>query len=273
LHLTHWSSAELARQAVAAGITPALSARSVRRILSGAELRPHRVRFWRTARLDAQFLERATAVLWCYSNARRLARRGVWVVCADEIPNFQLLQRQPIRRAIPGSIEQREFEYVRHGTANILVFLVVHTGRMGAVCLARNDAEHYVQALHNFRQRHRGQRGVYLIEDGGPSHAAARTWDYLAGCRGWWHPHLTPAHASWLNQAEPLIDTFEGRYLKRASWRSREEVREQVALAGPEYNRLYAHPFDWQWTIPKMRRWFAQHARERISLTTSGQDH
>jgi DDE superfamily endonuclease len=261
LRITHWSSADLARQAVAGGIAPALSARTVRRILSGAGLQPHRTRSWKTARLDAEFLERATAVLWCYANARRLARRGIWVVCADEVPNFQVLERRPLRRAIPGHSEQQEFEYVRHGTTNVLVFLVVHSGRVEAVCLARNDAEHYVGALRAFRQRHRGQRGIYLIGDGGPSHDAALTWEYLAGQGGWWHPRLTPAHASWLNQAELLIEAFGGRYLKRASWRSRAEVREQVAVSWPEYNRLYAHPFYWHWTIPKMQRWFARHAR------------
>ena len=34
----------------------------------------------------------------------------IGVVCADEA-RFQILERVPIRRAIPGSIEQREFEY------------------------------------------------------------------------------------------------------------------------------------------------------------------
>jgi len=58
-----------------------------------------------------------------------------------------------------------------------------------------------------------------------------------------------------------LLDTFELHYLKRGSWRSQEECREHIAAAWPEYNRLYAHPFDWQWTIPKMKQWFAKHAK------------
>ena len=32
------------------------------------------------------FKERAEKILWCYANAERLARRGFWVVCADEKP-------------------------------------------------------------------------------------------------------------------------------------------------------------------------------------------
>ncbi len=110
LHITHWSSADLARQAVEDGLVEAISPRSVRRILHAVDLRPHRTRSWRTARLNAVFVERAVKVLWCYTYADHLARRGRWVVCADELPNFQVLERVPIRRAIPGSIEQREFE-------------------------------------------------------------------------------------------------------------------------------------------------------------------
>ena len=111
-----------------------------------------------------------------------------------------------------------------------------------------------------FRRRHRHLRGVYLIHDGDPSHTAAATEEYLAGCGGWWRRRFTPVHASWLDQAELLIDAFGYRYLKRGSWGSREEFIEHVGHAWPEYNRLYAHPFEWTWTNQQMRRWFADHA-------------
>jgi len=128
LHITHWSSEDLARQAVEDKILLAISPATVRRILHDVDLQPHRTRYWKTARLDSRFKERAEQVLWCYANASRLAEQGIWVVCVDEIPTFQVLERNPIRRAIPGSIEQQEFDYTRHGTVNMLVFLVVHSG-------------------------------------------------------------------------------------------------------------------------------------------------
>ena len=160
------------------------SERTIRRILNEVDLQPHRTRYWRTARLDAQFKARAEKVLWCYANAERLARQGIWVVCTDEMPNKQVLERKPIRRSIPGSIEQQEFEYTRHGTVNILTFLVVHTGKMEAVCLEANDAVHYVPELERFRRAHRRLRGIFLIHDGGPSHTAAKTTDYFSRCEG-----------------------------------------------------------------------------------------
>ncbi len=260
LHITHWASEDLARQAVLDDIVSAISPHTVRRILNAVDLQPHRTRYWRTARLDTRFKERAEKVLWCYANAERLAKRDIWVVCTDEMPNRQVLERCPIRRAIPGSIEQREFEYTRHGTVNILTFLIVHTGEMEAVILEANDAGHYIPALEGFREGHRKLRGAFLIHDGGPSHTAGATADYFAGCDGWWRPRLTPAHASWLNQGELLNHAFGHRYLTRGSWASREAYIAHVESSWPEYNRLYAHHFEWTWTNQKMRRWFDEHA-------------
>jgi hypothetical protein len=259
LHITHWTSKDLALRAVERGIVSDISDRTVRTILDQVDLQPHRTRYWRTSRIDAQFKERAEKVLWCYANAERLARRGIWVVCADEKPNFQVLERHPIRPPIPGSIAQREFDYTRHGTVNILVFLIVHSGRMEATCFDAKSADRYVRELTAFRRRHRHLRGVYLIHDNDPTHTAGKTRDYLAGSTGWWHGRFTPVHASWLDEAELLIGAFGYRYLKRGSWRSRAEFIDHVAASWPEYNRLHAHPFEWTWSNPKMRRWVAEH--------------
>jgi hypothetical protein len=208
LRITHRTSQDLARQAVADGIVDGISPRTVRQLLHDVDLQPHRTRYWKTSRLDARFKERAEKVLWCYGNAERLARQGIWTVAVDEVPNFQVLERRPIRRAIPGSIEQREFEYTRHGTVNLLLFLVVHTGQMEVAVEAAKDADHYIGELRAFRRRHRHLKGVFLIQDGDPSHTAGDTEAYGSGCRGWWRPRFTPAHASWLNQAELLVGAF-----------------------------------------------------------------
>jgi len=260
LHITHWSSADLARQAISDGIVSTISPRTIRTLLHDVDLQPHRTRYWKTARLDGRFKERAEQVLWCYGNAARLAEQGIWVVCVDEVPTFQVLERDPIRRAIPGSIEQQEFDYTRHGTVNMLVFLVVHSGLMELALLAKNDHEHYLPELELFHQHHKELRGVFLIQDGGPSHIAAGTQRYFAQNQGWWKPRYTPANASWLDQAEILIHAFKHYYLKRDSWKSQEEFRVHVMASWPEYNHRYAHPFEWTWTNQQMRSWFAKHA-------------
>jgi transposase len=266
LHITHWSSEDLARQAVADRIIPAISPATVRRILHDVDWQPHRTRYCKTARLDGRFKQRAEQVLWCYANAERLAEEGVWVVCVDEIPTFQVLEREPTRRAVPGSIEQQEFDYTRHGTVNMLVFLVVHSGLMELALLASNDAEHYQPELKLFHRQHKELHGVLLIQDGGSSHIAASTRSYFADGGGWWRPRYTPANASWLNQAEILIHAFKHYYLKRASWKSQEEFKTHVLASWPEYNHRYAHPFEWTWTNQRMRQWFAKHAPNSLQV-------
>src|SRR5262245_5181669 len=79
MHITHWSSQDPARQAVADDIVSSISPATVRRLLHDVDLQPHCTRYWKTARLDARFKERAEQVLWCYGNAERLAEQGIWV--------------------------------------------------------------------------------------------------------------------------------------------------------------------------------------------------
>src|SRR5205823_12086963 len=64
LHITHWASADLARQAAADGIVDAISPRTVRQILADVDLQPHRTRYWKTAAVDPLFKDRAEKVLW-----------------------------------------------------------------------------------------------------------------------------------------------------------------------------------------------------------------
>lgn len=265
LHLSHWSSAELRRQALRSGLVEAISARTVRRILHGVELQPHRSRYWKTPRLDPEFRTRAFKVLWSYAQAQRLKEQGIEVVCADEMPNLQVLQRTPIRRARPGQIEKQEFEYVRHGTLNVLMFLRVASGKMELDFLKRKDAAHYQAALRRLRRRHPSWRGVYLIHDGDPSHTAHSTQQFLHS-DPFWRVRQTPAHASWLNQGELLNRAFSRRYLRRHSFSSRAQMRQHLKESAPEYNRLYAHPFRWTFTAHKLQRWYQRHQARPLTL-------
>jgi len=56
-----------------------------------------------------------------------------------------------------------------------------------------------------------------------------------------------------------LNRAFAPRYLRRTSWRDRQAFIEHVLAAAPEYNRRYAHPFEWSWTNRKMRKWYDEH--------------
>ena len=96
---------------------------------------------------------------------------------------------------------------------------------------------------------------MHLIWDGGPSHISADTQSFLREYQLWLRVLVTPAHASWLNQAELLLKSFGVRYLKRGSWESRQALIDHLNDSWPEYNRLFAHPINWSWTRRDLRKW------------------
>jgi hypothetical protein len=108
------------------------------------------------------------------------------------MPNGPVFERRPSRRAIPGSTEQQELGYTRHGTVCILLFLVVHTGDMEAVRPEANDSEHDIRALEDFRRGHRNLRGIFLGQADGASHIAGTTAEFFSACRSRWRPRFTP---------------------------------------------------------------------------------
>jgi hypothetical protein len=261
LHMTHWSTRSLAQVAVERGLVPAIAHSTVSLILRAADLQPHRSRYWKTPTLNTAFVARAGQILWCYERAWDLAEKREVVLCLDEKPNLQALERRcPTRPMRPGQIERQEFEYIRHGTVNFLVVLVVHTGKMHGWCVDRNDGEHLRAILPEVFHDHRHARRVHLIWDGGPSHMAEET-------RAWIDRHYpsvrtltTPPHASWLNQAELLLRAFGERYLKHGEWKSRQQLIDHLDASWQEYDERFAHPITWSWTRPKMRQWVARHA-------------
>jgi transposase len=216
------------------GIAPTISHSTVALLLHDADLQPHRTRYWKTPTLDDTFRHKAAQVLGCYEQAQQLAQREEVVLCVDDKPNIQVLHgKQPLRPIRSGLIEHREFEYVRRGTVNLLVKLVVHSGLMRSWDLERNDGVCLRAVLPQLLWDHRDARRIHLLWDNAPSHTARQTHDFLRTH----YPHVrvlfTPAHASWLNQAELLLRAFTERYLQRGDWAAVTSSSPTSTPAGP----------------------------------------
>jgi hypothetical protein len=260
LHMTHWSTRSLAQVAAERGLVPSITHSTVSLILRRAELQPHRSRYWKTPKIDAAFLKSAARVLWCYENVSNLAEKGEVLLCLDEKPNLQVLQRRCATQSMSaGQIERQEFEYIRHGTVNFVVVLVVLTGKMQGFCIEKNDSEHLCAILPEVFRPHRHARRVHLIWDGGSSHVSEETTTWLRRHYPRVRTLVTPPHASWLDQAELLLRAFSERYLKRGDWKSRQHLVEHLDASWREYNERFAHPITWSWTRRHLRQWAARH--------------
>lgn len=116
---------------------------------------------------------------WRHARAEDFEAKGApvlseLVVCLDEQPNLQALGRTiPDLPPAPGYALRRDWEYVRHGTVNLLVIYNLLTGQLWGRLLARNDAAHFIPALE-----------AYLTE---------LPWE-LPACTASWitHPRISP---------------------------------------------------------------------------------
>jgi DDE superfamily endonuclease len=265
--ISRWDVRSLQQEVIAQAVVGSIHYTTVARMLAQASLQPHRCRYWKTAQIDDAFVQQAGQVLWCYEQVDVLYRKGELVICVDEKPNLQALSRTaPNQPMQPGQILRREFDYKRHGTANLIVAFNVRNGRMWADTLEANDHLCFLEALCDIARHWRWAKRLHLILDNGPSHIDGDTRQFLAQ-HGRFRPVFTPSHASWLNQAELLLRAFTDKYLRFFDASSRQMLISHLQASWLDYNVHYAHPFEWSWSSHKMRSW-AEKKRTLICTKT-----
>jgi hypothetical protein len=242
-------------QAAEAYVGP-IDQRTIGDILLAADLHPERMRYWKTVIWDEEAVARTTKILWYYERIESLWRRGEVVLCADEKPNIQVLERaKPTQPMRPGQPERQEFEYIRHGTVNLLVGLTTYNGRMWAECLDRNDGEHFRPAVCRWLHPYGWAKRIHVILDPGSSHTSGDTTAFFEDLAPRVQVLLTPVDGSWLNQAESLLEAFTERYLLRGSWNDRALMIQHILDSREAYNQHYAHPFAWHWSVRDFQYW------------------
>ncbi len=193
-----------------------------------------------------------------------------------ELTGVQALERKhPGLPLVPGKVERREFEYIRHGTRSFIISRDVVTGQIvepyGGPTRTEADFLAHVQAVlasdgtavrwHfvvDNLDTHRSESLVRLaaketgleIELGvkGKSGILANRHTRAEFLREPSHRivfHYTPKHTSWMNQVEIWLSILVRKLLKRGSFRSVEELKEKVMGFIDYYNRTMAKPFKW----------------------------
>jgi hypothetical protein len=271
--LTHWSQRSLAQTAVDLAYVESIHQTTVGRILHEADLQPHRFRYWKTTIWDDEAVARALKILWYYERIDSLWQRGEVLICLDEKPNIQVLERaKPTQPMRPGEIERQEFDYIRHGTVNLLAGLVAYNGRMWAECLDKNDGEHFRPAVRRLLHPYGWANRIHLIIDNGSSHISDETTAFFHDLAPRVHVVFTPVNASWLNQAESLLEAFTERYLVRGSWSSQPQMIQHILDSHVDYNQHFQHPFNWEWSCRDFMYWL-NNTPDLIRCRTYASDH
>jgi transposase len=231
-----------------------LSHETVRRRLAENDLKPWRKDMWCIPQVDVEYVARMEDVLDLYAEAPDPKRPGV---CFDESP-VQLIgeTRQPIP-AEPGWLERYDYEYCRHGTVNLFIFLDVHRPWRKVKVTERRAAEDYAKCMRDLVDVHYPDaETIRVVQDNLSTHFAGALYRAFQPAEARrilrrLEFHYTPRHASWLNMVEIEIGVLRGQCLDR---RIDDPKRLRREIAAWERSRNAARSrIKWMFTTDKAR--------------------
>jgi DDE superfamily endonuclease len=250
--LSRFSSAEIAREAVARGIVEQVSGATVWRWLAEDAIRPWNYRSWIFPR-DPDFRAKAARVLDLYAGRfeGKLLYPGEFVLCADEKPSIQARARlHPTGAPLPGGEGQLvEHEYERMGALCYLACWDVRRAKLFDRCEPKGGIEPFDRLVAHVmtQEPYASARRVFWIVDNGSSHRGQRSIDRLQGdYENLVLVHL-PVHASWLNQIEIYFSIVQRKVLQPNDFTDLAAVEERLLAFAQHYEQV-AQPFEWKFT-------------------------
>jgi hypothetical protein len=159
---------------------------------------------WCVAELDERYISKMEEVWETYE---RPYHPQDPVVCLDEKPVTLHADVRPTSPAAPGREARRDNEYQRGGTAHVFCAVEPQAGRHFTFPTPNRSASPLAQVVSHLAVQYPEAETIHLIVDNLNIHCRKSLTDYYGEERGseiWdrFTVHYTPAHGSWLNQAE-----------------------------------------------------------------------
>ena len=228
------------------------------------------------------FADQVATVCAVYAAAPALEALGIHVLSTDEMTGIQALERAAATLPmLPGKVERREFEYVRHGTLSLIANFQVATGEAvfpslgptrtesdfvahiqqtvaanpedGYLFLVDQLNTHQSEQLVRFVAQFEGYTGDLGVKGvSGMLQSMTTRAAFLSDPQRWIQFVYLPKHTSWLNQIEIWFSILTRRVLRRTSFCSTQELRERI-LAFIVYFNRHAKPFQWNYTGRHLR--------------------
>jgi len=236
---THWSCRKLASRF-------GVSKDTVQRILTQADVRPHRLERYMASN-DPDFETKAADVIGLYMAPPQHAA----VFCVDEKTAIQALDRlDPVLPLSPGRLERHGFEYRRNGTLSLYAALDVKTGKVQGKTAERHTSAAFIAFLEQLVSTCKTRQEIHIILDNLSAHKTAKVTEFLAR-----NPnvklHFTPTYSSWISQVERWFAELQRRCLDRGVFCSLDELTTALENWIKIWN-ADARPFKWTKTADQI---------------------
>lgn len=189
---------------------------------------------------------------------------------------------QALERALPnlpmrpGKVERQEFEYIRHGTQTLIANFDIVTGEVVTPTIDNHRTEadflahcqsliasdpnaskwHLIMDCLNIHQSESLVRWI-AQQEGIPQDTlgikgkfgilqSMKTRAYfLTNPKHHIVFHFTPKHCSWLNQVEIWFSILTRKLIRRGSFSSKMDLKQQILNFIDYFNQKLARPFQW----------------------------
>ncbi len=142
-------------------------------------------------------------------------------VCFDERPCQLLADQYAPQPAQPGQLARYDYEYVRHGTANVLMMFQPLTGWREAKVTQQRTQTEFAECLRELADVHfPAARLIHIVCDNLNTHSFAALYHTFPPAEALrlmrrFQFHFTPKHASWLNMVEIELGILVRQCLNR----------------------------------------------------------
>lgn len=212
---------------------------------------------WCVPKVDEEYLKRMENVLDLLAKP---ATEQEPVVALDERP-VQLLDSARLGTPMaPGRPARTDYEYVRHGTANIFCIVAPKVGAHLTHATRNRKARRFADAMKRIAAAFPKATTIHTVMDNLNTHCEKSLVDAFGAFEGrrlWrrFTVHYTPKHASWLNPAEIEVSLWSRECLGRDRVATFEELRARTRAWNARANKG-RRCINWQFTTADARRVF-----------------
>jgi DDE superfamily endonuclease len=179
------------------------------------------------------------------------------LLCMDEISKQLLADSRPPLPLQPGKPERIDYEYVRHGTANVFLFFAPLLGQRHLKVTDQRTRKDWAEAMREIIDVHFPEAEMIdLVMDNLNTHGPASFYEAFEPAEARrlaakLKIHYTPKHGSWLNMAEIELSILHRQCLDRRL-PDKETVQQEAAAWEAERNAAQM-TVDWRFTTADAR--------------------